>query len=200
MTIFIVDGIDRCGKSTLARALSNEFKIPLFKDIGTTETLEKELAPREIIGGKNATTLGMLESLSPEVGIIFDRLLYSEFVYGLLHRGYVAFDFLEFDARLAALNTALILVETTDIERSNRQHGSDLSQHQELFRVAYRASKIKDKMIVKYDDFEDAIHWADEVLYKHETRQYAQVVVQEMGIRTRVMFDDYVKALWGLGD
>lgn len=156
--IIIVEGIDRVGKSTLCNQLSSKFKIPIYQHVGdrdlnkiisNTET-EKNLQLLEICRLTNAF-------------IIFDRLQFTEYVYGVAQRNYQekeAMENFEKTDKFIVNNLAdaiLILVSPTDINRSSEEHGRDLSKHNILFDSLYKKSGIKNKFNCTYENLQEAI-------------------------------------------
>ena len=146
----IVEGIDRVGKSTLCSMLQKELSIPVYKDRSEV----KEFC-NDDLNTKFTDILTLIETMPS--GVIFDRMHMTEFVYDFL-RGDLFFGYPLVDNDLAKLNCTLILVLSTDIEESSRQHGSDLSKHENLFLDLYKKSAIKDKIIVTYSGFENLVN------------------------------------------
>lgn len=161
--VIIVEGIDRVGKSTLCKQLSSKFNIPIYQHVGErnlddivskTET-EKILQILEICRLTNAF-------------IIFDRLQFTECVYGVVQRNYEekeAMGNFEKTDEFVINNLAdaiLILVSPTDIDRSSEEHGRDLSKHDKVFNSLYKKSAIKNKFNCTYETLQEAIDFVSE--------------------------------------
>ena len=158
--IIIIEGIDRVGKSTLCKELSSKFNIPIYQHIGkrdlneikSNSETEKNLQILEICRLTNAF-------------IIFDRLQFTECVYGIVQRGYEEKEAMEnfkktdeFIVKNLA-DAILILVSPTDIKRSSEEHGRDLSEHNILFDLLYEKSAIKNKFNCTYKNLFEAVEF-----------------------------------------
>lgn len=145
--IIIIEGIDRVGKTTLANMISKECDYPLFKDNPKYNTIYTD----KTINSEKINLLLNLMEINALQNIILDRGHFTEFVYGIIDREYVNNDVWGFDERLAKLdNVLLIYVKPEDIERSIREHGSDLSQHNKLMDECMNKSKIKNIIYTSY--------------------------------------------------
>ena len=134
--IVVVEGVDRAGKTTVANALSKALKIPVFrnKEFGFDTESHERGAGYEI--QKMWLMINMVEALDADV--IFDRLHLSEFVYGLIERGYVNNNVWKVDERLSSLGAIIVHVKPYDIESSSLLHGKDLTAHEKEFDTAVR--------------------------------------------------------------
>lgn len=152
MSVIIIEGIDRVGKTTLANLIKRKFDAKVFKD---KMLVADDMKDRTIITEKIATTVNMLKLWPADKMLVIDRFHLSEVVYGILDREYVNNDMRKIDDMLSEIkDIQLILVEPTDIEWSSNQHGSDLENHKKLFDLVYEESKIKDKIKCNYKDFD----------------------------------------------
>lgn len=130
-TIVIVEGVDRSGKTTVANALSRALNIPVFRN--------KEFGFKNEDHGRGAVyetqkiwlMLNMVETFDADV--IFDRLHLSEYVYGMIDRGYINNNVWKIDDRLKSLDAVIVLVKPYDIESSSLLHGKDLTEYEEQF-------------------------------------------------------------------
>lgn len=134
--IVIVEGVDRSGKTTVANALSRALGIPVFRnrEFGLDVESHERGACYEI--QKMWLMLNMVETFDDDV--IFDRLHLSEFVYGLIERGYVNNNVWKVDERLSSLGAIIVHVKPYDIESSSLLHGKDLTAYEEAFETAVR--------------------------------------------------------------
>ena len=152
MSVIIIEGIDRVGKTTLANLIKRKFDAKVFKD---KMLVAEDMKDRTIITEKIVTTVNMLKLWPADKMLVIDRFHLSEVVYGILDREYVNNDMKKIDGILSEIKgIQLILVEPTDIEWSSNQHGSDLENHKKLFDLVYEESKIKDKIKCNYKDFD----------------------------------------------
>jgi thymidylate kinase len=155
MTIYLVESVDRVGKTTLCEMLSRELKCKVFHD----EYKPFYLTDNSLLENNDALFNELLETkfnvliqtLSLFDNIVVDRFHLTEVVYDLF-RGQEFKAFEKVDRLLSRLNVKLILVQPDDIKESSRQHGSDLSLHQVSFNMFYNFSAIKNKLIVKQSD------------------------------------------------
>lgn len=96
--IIILEGSDKCGKSTIADKLSNEFKFNIVKCS----------APKE---GDDVYLEYMQKILDVDGDVVFDRLCYGEDVYGPIYRGKSQLDnakLRNIELRLLANNPVMI--------------------------------------------------------------------------------------------
>lgn len=156
--IVIVEGIDRVGKTTLCNKLKEELNIPIHKcnnafvktkDMDNYNESDKIIITYQILKETNSS-------------IILDRNYLSDYVYGTLERKYNENDanknFNIIDDFVSEIEDVfLILVKSTDINRSSEEHGKDLSKHEEMFENIYRISKIKNKWRCTYNTLDEAI-------------------------------------------
>lgn len=174
--IFIVEGIDRVGKTTLVNKITkecNEVKHFLdsfinfsYYDFNTTNHVAVKADRKDVIANteKMNSLVNFFEQFSDEIGnILIDRFHLSEFVYGLADRNYLSLEAFEFiDERLSNLDTVIIYVEPKDLEWSSQQHGSSLSRHLDIFENVIKKTKCE---VIKcnFDTF-------DEVVFKIKER------------------------------
>lgn len=144
--IIIVEGIDRCGKTTFIDKMCKRVPDMLrFKDANICSKIytDKDFASFSL--GKLDTSVALLKQLSEKgYSIIVDRLHLTELVYGVVERGTTAYKEIgELDNILAKLNCILILVEPTDLQWSNEQAGKDQKRHYRTFKTFYEMSSIE---------------------------------------------------------
>ena len=153
--IILVDGIDRVGKSTLCKMLSDELGIPSNKDdtryLGTHRDV--------VVNTEKINTFVNLIENGCLKDVIFDRFHLTEYVYSAVERGFINKHMFDVDKRLCNLNDLVILiyVRPTDIVKSSVEHGKDLSEHDALFSTFYNLSKIQYKIKTSYNYFDDVI-------------------------------------------
>lgn len=136
--IFVVEGIDKVGKTILCNKLSEKTGIPVFKeDVNFKywiERFDKGLV-RELLVEKMLSILRVLKLT--DSSMIFDRFHLSEYVYGFIER-LAGFDYKikEIDYILLEMDARIIVMHPLDIERSSEEHGKDLSEYEQRFRKA----------------------------------------------------------------
>lgn len=128
--IIIVEGIDRIGKTTLCNALSERLNLPIYKEEGVYKKSQEGNMRSQM------ALLGLCEVT--KCNVIFDRLFTSEFVYGIIDRQNDEFCAKEiFWKALNVLvkidNVVYIGMNPTDVVRSSKEHGKDLSRHVQMF-------------------------------------------------------------------
>lgn len=155
--IIIVEGIDRVGKTTLCDKLSEELNIKIFRR-------EFFMQLNEFDNKNETDKMIQLLNIVNEIDgdIIFDRLYFSDYIYGLLERHYMLIDavknFAEIDKYASSLKDVfLIQILPTNIKDSSMQHGKNLTAYQELFDAAFTDSKIKNKFRCNYNTMNEAI-------------------------------------------
>lgn len=155
--IIILEGIDRVGKSTLANIISNTFNIPIYKHIYNTN-------PENM--NNNLETQKMFEILNVyNKNIIFNRFNWSDYVYGTLERNYInaEFNLNSLNNKLLKLNTIFILINPTDLFKSELEYGKPLKNHLKLFNQIYNNYQgIKHK--TSYNNFNNTLTWLKNML------------------------------------
>lgn len=156
--IIIVEGIDRVGKTTLCNMLHKEINLPIYKHVGEFKYND---------ANNDNWTDNLLQMLEicrlTHSFMIFDRFHLSDYIYGVLQRNYdikkAKHNFLLIEKFLEKVsrNVILILVLPTNIEKSSKEHGKDLSKHEEMFEELFRQSKIKNKYRVTYNTLSEAV-------------------------------------------
>lgn len=147
--IFIIEGIDRVGKTTLVNKLAENCNIKPFVDsyekfsyfdYELNALIEFNGNRKNIVANteKMNSLVNFFEQFENEIGnIMLDRFHLSEFVYGFVDRKYYSLEaFYSLDERLAKLGAIIIYVEPKNVEWSSRQHGSDLKNHLKMFENA----------------------------------------------------------------
>ena len=114
MSIVIFEGSNKVGKSTLIDALADEcdregIKCCIFNKRHAKNS-EKKVTPEEMFEIACRDFSEMLKHSRNKL-VIVDRFHITEFVYGLIYRGYYNFDMLEvIDKLLKAVDAKLIMV------------------------------------------------------------------------------------------
>lgn len=154
--IYVVEGIDRVGKTTLCEMLSKSTSTKVFKH-------DCSFFPYDKMDNDNETDKMMqLVELATTTNsdIIFDRFHLSDFAYGITKRHYdgaVALkNFLMIDRKLSEVGAVLIVVRPESIDKSSEEHGSDLREVHSYISIAYSLSHMK-KLETMYDMFDDTL-------------------------------------------
>lgn len=144
--IIIIEGIDRVGKTTLANKLSEQFNIPIIKQerIGGNGQTSKENAL--INYGRAVGLVDIFNSDCFTQNIIMDRFHWTEAVYSIVDRSndeqYMRMNNVELQMLKQKDKYLIIQVMPVDIKWCNKQHGSDLTNHQKEFDSIYESSKM----------------------------------------------------------
>lgn len=160
MSVIIVEGIDRVGKTTIAEAITERLEYNPYRTYFDTYKHDQSIFKYEDMDSNNETDkmfqlIEMTELLNGNV--LFDRFHMTDFAYGVANRNYKFseayknFQFL--DAKLSLLDSFLVYVKPTDLQSSSAQHGSDLTMVSRLMDAAYEDSKME-KTYVTYDVLE----------------------------------------------
>lgn len=157
--LLIVEGIDRVGKTTLCKKLEEElgffiYKDPRFLDFKEATSKQAQL----VMVDKMRSILYAIENLAYSENIVLDRFHLTELVYGILDRECDVRDSIKYFDKIDVLSSLLgfkmFLVLPVDLERSSKEHGSDLTLHDTLFRKTFEMSRL-DKQCVNYDFIND---------------------------------------------
>lgn len=169
--VIIIEGIDRVGKTTLAKMLSVRFGIPILK--------------QERIGGNNQASndnalinygraLGLVDIFNSNCftqNIILDRFHWTEAVYSLIDRHNVEsmHNIKQIERMMLEQKDKYLVIQVmpVDIKRCNKMHGSDLSRHQKEFDKLYEESKLN-KYRCTYFSFDLCLDKIEKMLSKGE--------------------------------
>ena len=144
--IIIVEGIDRCGKTTFVNKLCSKLPDMIrLKDINLCSKSYNDEDFKLFSLGKLDTSVAFLKQLSEQQNnVIVDRLHLTELVYGSVERQSTAYrEIGQLDNILAKLDCILVLVEPTDLQWSNEQAEKDQTKHYHAFKSFYEISAIE---------------------------------------------------------
>lgn len=163
--MIIIEGIDRVGKSTLSKLLSEKLEAPIFHDNNKPPYVDnKSKYYEDMIQGFITYKFELLlSSLFINSNVIVDRFHISEKVYNRM-RSSDFNDFFNIDRRLSEENAVLILVVPDDIKKSSNEHGSSLKNHNVLFELFFLTSQMKKIKIQQSDIFNNSDKIVSEVL------------------------------------
>lgn len=159
--IIIVEGIDRCGKTTFIDKLCNaDNNIIRFKDYNVCSKTYTDEDFTSFSLGKLDTSVAILKQLSEQgYDVIVDRLHLTELVYGSVERKQTSHKEIgELDNRLAQMKSLLVLVEPTDLNWSNEQAEKDQTEHYHAFKSAYINSAIE-KYHTNFNKLDEAVQY-----------------------------------------
>ena len=160
MSIIVVEGIDRVGKTTIANKIQAESEFDQFMKFHTYKHDESFVGYDKMDTDNEADKMAQLLTIADMFGcnVLFDRFHLSDFVYGIIGRGYKFSDAYRnmqaIDTMLADMNSVLVYVKPVDLKRSSEEHGSDLTMHDRLMDAAFNDSMMN-KIEVNYDVVED---------------------------------------------
>lgn len=162
--IVVVEGVDRSGKTTVANALSKALNVPVFRN--EEFGFENEYHGRGAVyeTQKMWLMLNMVETFDADV--IFDRLHLSEYVYGMIERGYINNNVWKIDDRLSSLEAILVHVKPYDIESSSLLHGKDLTEYEDAFEWAVEYVTRCDVVTGTVLDVDRIVHDVQELVQK----------------------------------
>lgn len=151
---FIVEGVDRLGKSTLIKNIMNELGYYLYIHYSKPEKLAKyenlEASPEFLFNAKAYRQ--MFEIIEDRHRIIFDRAHLGEIVYSPMYRGYSGDYVLDLEQEYDTSSARLILLTTSDfsfVEDDGLSHDfSRKEEEQAKFIAAFHASSIEDKVLI----------------------------------------------------
>lgn len=165
-TKFLIDGIDRLGKSSLSQSILNELGYHLMIHYDKPKVLQfyvnehdANIARREY---QYQCNLQMFELLQTKIPVIVDRTHLGEMVYAPLYRGYSGDYVYDMEDRLIDTkhythkdDIKLILLTTSNLDMLTDDGQSfDFSKkgdEQEKFKDAFNRSKLNKVMIDVHD-------------------------------------------------
>lgn len=151
---FIIEGVDRLGKSTLIKGLLNTLGYHLVVHYDKPKLLDyyKEMYGEPLKTYQVQLYNQMFKMIDRGDRVIFDRGHLGELVYAPLYRKYNTDYVLEFEKDADTSKTRLVLLTTSDFSFIKDDGLSiDFSkkeQEQDLFMHAFRRSQIEDKIVV----------------------------------------------------
>jgi thymidylate kinase len=156
MSIVILEGVNRTGKSTLSALLST-YGYSVMKD----NSVHNVCASEKMVyakGGIVATTQVLEAISSKNVNLVIDRFHLTEVVYGELERGYYAGYVWGIDERLAKAGIKLVYMDD-DIKAINERAGKDLERLKFLFDVTFQSSKMEKFQYNLKEPVKKVINW-----------------------------------------
>ena len=161
--VVIVEGIDRVGKTTLCNMLKEKLGYPVFKeDVRDFKGANMQYANFCSM----ASIINMCKCLN--ANIIFDRFFATEYVYGLIERGYSlqTADMIN-ESIVELLNDiqcVFVYVRPTDVLASSKEHGKNLEKHDKLFFELFNSELIKGSKMLKIDCDFNSLSFVAEII------------------------------------
>ena len=163
MSIIVVEGIYRVCKTTIANKIRVESGLDPFTKFMMYKHDESFISYDKMDTDNEADKMAQLLMMADmfNCNVLFDRFHLSDFVYGLIGRGYKFSDAYRnmraIDTMLSDMNSVLVYVKPVDLKRSSDEHGSDLTMHDRLMDATFNDSlmnKIEvDYTIVENDEY-----------------------------------------------
>ena len=172
---FIIEGVDRMGKSTLIQGIQEELGYHLVVHYEKPKKLQAYAeSETPLLQYQMALYRGMFDLIDADHQIIFDRGHLGEMVYAPIYRKYNGDYVLDGERWANTRNTRLVLLTTSDFSFIQDDGLSlDFSKkeaEQDLFLKAFAKSNIKDKLVVDVSNgqggYRSAKSILDEVLKK----------------------------------
>lgn len=152
--VYIIEGIDRLGKSTLIDGLLNELGYHLYIHYEKPIHLDKYNSYKgdALEKYQYETYLSMFQLIESNVNIIFDRGHLGEVIYSPLYRNYSGDYVYTLEKSHNTKNCRLVLLTTSNFniqEDDGLSHNWDnREKEQNMFINAFTKSNIKDKVLI----------------------------------------------------
>lgn len=169
--LIIIEGIDRVGKTTLCNKVAKECCIPIYRHVGVRD-FSKIKNSEETDKFKQIVNICTITNAN----IILDRFHLSDYVYGIIERGYDKKEALHNKQEVESYmhnikaKVILVLVSPNNLKRSSQEHGKSLVEHNKLFVKAFEESKIIKKINCTYDSLDLAANAIKEELEKENDK------------------------------
>lgn len=150
---FIIEGIDRLGKSTLVKGILNELGYHLVIHYSKPEVLKTyDKYGNALQVYQKMVNRSMFDLIDSGVPIIFDRGHLGETIYAPLYRGYCGDYVYDLENEIDTQDTALILLTTNDVDLcidDGLSHNFDKRGEEQMkFIKAFQKSSIKNKHLI----------------------------------------------------
>lgn len=190
-TKFLIDGIDRLGKSTLIEKIQERFGYHLVIHYDKPKVLNDNLEIAKEFSGKTGPDLlnearhlyqihanrNMFELMKTDIPIIFDRTHLGELVYAPLYRGYkgdyvlhMEKDFIDEKPYTHPDDVKLILLTTSNTQMLQDDGLSfdftKKEQEQQMFIDAFNRSQLANKVIVDVHNGQGGYKVYEDVFYE----------------------------------
>lgn len=165
--VIVVEGIDRVGKTTLCEKLSKKIRYPLYKKDREGEgvdlhniDIDREIANAYMTYG-NAMGIAQMVNNGFADNFIFDRFQWTESVYGLVDRKSQEAPYLmslvEKEMERVPDKWLMVYVKPSDINRSIKEHGSDLVVHYNMYNYLVKETNLQLVICDGYEDIDKVV-------------------------------------------
>lgn len=158
MSKFILEGIDRLGKSTLVKNIMNTLGYHLVIHYGKPQLLAayKEFTDEPLRAYQDDVNTGMFDLIqNATCPIIFDRGHLGEYVYAPLYRKYSGDYVFDMEANYRLDDVKLILLTTSNfnicVDDGESFNFDNKEKEQELFVEAFNKSSMRKVLIDVFD-------------------------------------------------
>lgn len=166
---FLIEGIDRMGKSTLIEGLQQELGYHLVVHYEKPKKLKVYQSAFDPLLEYQRELYGqMFEMIERKMPVIFDRAHLGELVYAPMYRKYDVGYVHELEERANTTSARLVLLTTSDFSFIQDDGLSiDFSRKEEeqaKFLAAFNSSKIQDKVLVDVSNGKGNYRSAESIL------------------------------------
>lgn len=175
--LIIVEGLDRCGKSTIIERIRNKFPDDSNFLVVHSSKPEGEWTKESQLEHYKTLLQKSFETIDEDITVIHDRSYFGEFVYGQIHRNvnYNMYDFIEFEKNIpdALLDRVTLLIMTDgntesrlsrDDNQSITNDTNKMEQEYSEFFQHYLMTKIPNKLFVDWSTVEFTEETLDKIL------------------------------------
>lgn len=159
--LIIIDGLDRCGKSTFIEYLRSKYSDSCLMVLHSTQPPKNLENPKEYQLNHYKTQIQQIKEIITdyEIPVIMDRFHLGEFVYGTLYRNceYLPEELQELEKPLQSIKTALYVFTDSTDNRLDRDDGKSLTVNPDtmtseynLFKEWYEKSTISNKTFIDW--------------------------------------------------
>ena len=156
--IFLIDGVDRVGKTTLAEKIADFENLPIVHNATGLYGYEDDSHNWDRL----FAFLQLIDSGAVK-NAIFDRFHLTQYAYSVLDRNYIRENAEYFNRRVDDWLSryvdpiiTLIYVSPDDMRRVNREAGRDLTEHDHMIYEAVKRSKIGNRYMCDLQDIKNS--------------------------------------------
>lgn len=166
---FIIEGVDRMGKSTLIQGIQEELGYHLQIHYEKPKKLKAyENSDSPLLNYMVELYRGMFELIDADHKVIFDRGHLGEVVYAPLYRKYSGLYVYDMEKWSHTKNARLILLTTSDFsfiqDDGLSLDFSKKEEEQDAFISAFRMSNIEDKILIDVSNGQGGYRSAESIL------------------------------------
>ena len=159
--VIIVEGIDRVGKTTLCKKISNLSGYKVFKKDRETLSMDLSEEYKSYINYGDALGIVQLVNNGLVKDFIFDRFHWTEYVYSAIDRcsilSPILMDYIEVEMLKAKDNWLMVYVKPKDLLKSSIEHGNSLEKHYNMYNKLLENTKLRTVVVNGYDDIDNGI-------------------------------------------